>query len=148
VALVTERIVVDRAPQAVFDYVADFSNAAEWDPTIDASRRLDAGPIGLGSRFEVTIRMGPVPLRLVYEIVTYEPSARVVLATTSRVLRGRDDVRIERDGDRTTILWDAQFGLAGPGRLLDPLIRPGFAKVAGDAAEGLRRTLDRQPSGR
>ena len=35
----------------VFDYLKDFSNAAEWDPGVAEARRLDGGEIRVGSEF-------------------------------------------------------------------------------------------------
>ena len=36
-----------------FAYVADFGNAAEWDPGLKESRRLDEGALRVGSSFHI-----------------------------------------------------------------------------------------------
>ena len=41
-----------------FDYIADFATSQEWDPGTAASRRLDDGPVGRGSRYALDVRMG------------------------------------------------------------------------------------------
>ena len=43
----------------VFEYVADFANSQEWDPGVATAERLDEGPVGLGSRFRLGVRLGP-----------------------------------------------------------------------------------------
>ena len=37
------------APAEAFAYMADFSNARFWDPSVSQARREDDGPVGLGS---------------------------------------------------------------------------------------------------
>jgi hypothetical protein len=134
-------VTVDRqvpiAPAAAFDAVADFTSSARWDPGIASARRLDEGPLGVGSRFEVRYRFGPVTSPLVYEIVRYERPRRVVLATESLLHRGEDDVRFEQAGPATNVRWRARFGIRGPGRLFEPLLRVGFPRVAEEAGDGL-----------
>jgi hypothetical protein len=35
--------------ERVFDYLADFSHTAEWDPGVVEARQLDEGPVRLGA---------------------------------------------------------------------------------------------------
>jgi uncharacterized protein YndB with AHSA1/START domain len=55
-ALITRSQTIDRRVEDVFDVVADAGNFAAWNPTIKASRRLDDGELGDGSRFEWQLR--------------------------------------------------------------------------------------------
>jgi hypothetical protein len=126
---------------AAFDAVADFTSSATWDPGIASARRLDDGPLGVGSRFEVRYRVGPVTSPLVYEIAVYERPSRVVLTTDSLLHTGEDDVRFEQVGQATVVRWRARFGFRGPGRLLEPLLRVGFPRVAREAGDGLAAYL-------
>jgi len=129
-------------PEACFNHVADFTTTEAWDPGIRMARRLDDGPLGLGSRFEVISIIGPLNVPLVYEITTYEPSTRVVLTTRGRTHLGVDDVRFEPTADGGThVTWAAEFRLRGPGRLVDPLLGAGFRRVARAAVAGLRDAL-------
>ena len=50
-------------PDAAFAYLADFTHALEWDPTVVAAERADEGEIGPGSRFDLTVRIGGRRLR-------------------------------------------------------------------------------------
>jgi hypothetical protein len=124
-----------------FDFIADFTTSQRWDPGIAASKRLDDGPVGPGSRFEVRYRAGLVTIPLVYEITRYERPGHVVLSTRGLAHRGEDDVRIETTDDGTRVIWKATFGLRGPGRLLEPLLRRAFPKVAAEAGDGLEACL-------
>jgi dehydrogenase/reductase SDR family member 12 len=134
-------VTVDRevvTPQhAAFDAVADFTSSAVWDPGIASSRRLDAGPVTRGSRFEVRYRFGPLTLPLVYEITRYERPDRVVLETRSPLHVGEDDVRFRSSAAGTEVSWRARFAFRGPGILLEPVLRVAFPRVAQEAGDGL-----------
>jgi hypothetical protein len=51
-ALITRSQTIKAPIEKVFDTIVDGGNFAGWNPTIRSSRRLDAGDIGSGSRFE------------------------------------------------------------------------------------------------
>ena len=130
------------APQACFDHVADFTTTADWDPGITSAKRLDDGPIRLGSRFEVGVRLGLVSVPFVYEITVFEPGQRVVLTTHGPAHHGVDDVRFTPDAHGgTEVEWNAEFRVRGPGRLIDPVLGVGFRRVAKAAVAGLDRAL-------
>lgn len=129
------------SPEVAFDNVADFTTTAVWDSGIAATERLDDGPLGVGSRFEVHVKFGPVTTPLVYEITTYDRPHRVVLETKGRLYHGEDDVTFAPEDDGTRVTWNASFRLRGPGRLLDPALAIGFRRTVADAVEGLEPFL-------
>ncbi len=47
-----------RSAEDTFDYMADFANAAVWDPGTASAERLDPGTVGLGSTFRLGVRVG------------------------------------------------------------------------------------------
>ena len=140
-ARISEPLDVPIPVETAFDHVADFTTTADWDPGIARARRLDEGPIGLGSRFEVRLKLGPVTVPLEYEITAYERPHRVVLTTRGPIYRGEDDVRFAATEAGTRVTWNALFALRGPGRLLDPVLGVGFRRTAAKAVAGLDRSL-------
>lgn len=145
VARITEHVRTPLEREAAFDHLADFTTTAAWDPGIARAERLDDGPIGLGSRFRVHLRLGLVTVPLVYEITAYDRADHLVLDTRSPLHRGRDDVRFRSTLDGTEITWDAEFAVTGPfevGRLLDPVLGVGFRRAAREAVDGLARALE------
>jgi hypothetical protein len=142
-ARIVEHLPVPVAPVTAFDYVADFTTTAAWDPMITSSVRLDAGPLTVGSSFAVELALGGRTVPLVYTITVLEPSSRVVLETRSRWFWGRDDIGVSAGDapDTAVVRWDATFALRGPLRLLDPLLAVGFRRVAARAVAGLVREL-------
>jgi len=144
-AHIVEHLSVPVPPSVAFDYVADFTRTAVWDPMISSSRRLDTGPLVVGSSFAVDLRLGSGErtIPLVYTITVLEPSRRVVLETSGWWYRGRDDIGVEPGPSTSSavVRWDATFALRGPLALLDPLLAKGFRTVATKAIAGLAREL-------
>jgi hypothetical protein len=145
-ARISATIIVPVAPEVAFDHVADFTTTPGWDPSIRSAERLDAGPLGVGARFAVQFAMGARLVPLVYTITVHDRPDRVVLETTGRWHRGRDDVRFLADPAGTRIEWEAEFALRGPGRLIDPLLGVGFRRTAAAAVAGLERALSDPPA--
>ena len=142
-ARIVEHVRTPRSREEAFDHLADFSTTASWDPGISRAERLDDGPLGVGSRFRVHVRLGLVTAPFVYEIVTYDRSDHLVLETRSPLHFGRDDVRFRSTVDGTEVTWDAEFAVRGPGgRLIDPLLGVGFRRTGRAAVAGLADALD------
>lgn len=145
-AHIVEDFTVPVPPVTAFAYVADFTNTRHWDPQIDEARRLDSGPIGVGSTFEVALRIGSRTSMLRYTITTFAPDEHVVLETSGSWYHGRDDVRIRPSAaDGSEVRWDAVFALRGPLIVLEPLLRIGFRRTARKAVEGLEAALTALP---
>jgi hypothetical protein len=58
-----------RPAAEVFDYVADFTTNAEWDPGTVSADRIGGGPIGLGSECRLVVSFLRRTSRLTYRIV-------------------------------------------------------------------------------
>ena len=75
-----------KAPiEEAFDYVADFSTTAEWDPGIAEASRLDVGPSREGSRFRVIADFNGRKLPLEYTITAFDLDASDTAALTEHV---------------------------------------------------------------
>jgi carbon monoxide dehydrogenase subunit G len=131
--------------EETFAFIADFGNAGRWDPGVATSERLDPGPLRVGARFRLGVRMrgGVAPME--YRITRLEPLRRVVLAGEGSGVTAVDDIRFEPagpDGRGTRIDYTADIRLRGLLRLLAPFLGAAFSKIARDAAGGMRRALD------
>jgi carbon monoxide dehydrogenase subunit G len=132
-----------------FAFVADFANAARWDPGVASSERLDAGPVGVGARYRLGIRMGGRVTPMEYEITTFEPARRVVLAGSGSGVVAVDDIRFEAAPDGgTRVDYVADIRLTGVMRLLAPFTGGAFARIARNARDGMQRALDQRAGAR
>ena len=140
-------VVSTRSAEDTFDYMADFANAAEWDPGTASTERLDAGEVRLGSAFRLDVRVGSRTTPLDYRIVAFERPRRVVLLGESDTLRSEDIMTVVPAADGGSILtYDADLTLKGSFALANPFLGLFFGRIGDKGVEGLRRTLGGPPA--
>lgn len=139
-AHVVKTVTTAWSPERAFAYMADFSHAPEWDPGVVAARRQDTGEVGLGSVFDLTVRVGGRRFPLRYEVTDFAPG-RVTFTARSAVIESVDTVTVVRQGEATEVTYDARLRLRGILQLADPLLALGFSGVADRAIRGLERRL-------
>ena len=71
-AVLTERIQTTLGIDAAFAYIADFANSERWDPGVAASVRLDPGPVAVGARYRLGIRMSGRVSPMEYTITHFD----------------------------------------------------------------------------
>ena len=139
-----ERIETNLLLQDAFAFIADFANAGRWDPGVATSERLDAGPLRVGARYRLGVRMRGRVAPMEYADHGLEPPHRVVLSGRGSGVAAVDDIRFEATAEAgTRIDYTADIRLRGLLRLLTPFAGAAFAKIARDAATGMQRALDR-----
>lgn len=141
-------IEVAAALEDAFAYVADFGNAAEWDPGLLESRRLDEGPLRVGSAFHIVADVRGKAQTFNYAITELAAPRLVVVVGTGPKARSRDVITFEPGAVAgTRITYDVDLRLRGARRLAEPFLR-GFMRALGDAAiAGLKQRLDARPAG-
>lgn len=125
-----------------FTFIANFDNATHWDPGVASSRRLDPGPLRVGARYALGIRMRGRVAPMEYRVSVLEPPHRVVLVGEGSGVSAVDDIRFESSGTGTRIDYTADIHLTGLARLAQPFLGGAFEKIARDALEGMRGALD------
>jgi carbon monoxide dehydrogenase subunit G len=50
-AVIGNRVQIDRSPEKVFDYLVDLRNELDWNPDVQSMQKITDGPIGVGTRF-------------------------------------------------------------------------------------------------
>jgi carbon monoxide dehydrogenase subunit G len=125
-----------------FAFIADFANSQHWDPGVATSERIDDGPVGLGARYRLGIRMRGRVTPMEYRITAFEAPRRVVLTGEGSGVFAVDEIRFEPTGSGTRIDYTADIRLGGWMRLIQPFVGGAFEKIAKDALGGMQRTLD------
>ena len=115
-----ERIDTSLPLDEAFAFVADFANAERWDPGVASSIRMDPGPVGVGARYRLGVRMGG----------RVSPMDECSAA-----------------GDGTRIDYTADIRLVGLLRFAGPVAGGALAGVGSRAREGMRVALDRLATG-
>lgn len=130
-----------------FDYMARFSNATAWDPSVVAAEMSTPEPVGVGSVFELVVRSLGRELPFRYEVVEHDRPGRVVLRAERGSIVSEDTVTVTAlSVGGSAVTYDADLRLSGPARIFDPLLSLVFQKLGRDAEAGLRRELGRAGS--
>jgi hypothetical protein len=135
-------IVSSRAPAALFLYMARFSNATEWDPSVSAAEELQPGPPALGSSYRLHVRSFGRSIPLEYHIVEFDEPHRVVLRAENSLLLSLDVIEVT-DGPegQSTLSYDATLTLKGPLGIFSPVLNRPFRHLGDHAAAGLLRAV-------
>ena len=127
----------------VFEYLATFSNAHEWDPGVVDGEALTPGPVAVGSVFRLGVRLAGRVVPFEYRIVELDRPRRVVLQATHAHMTSTDTITVEGGsaGAGSLVRYAARLEERGVLRLAAPLISRFFSAMADRAAAGLRSTL-------
>lgn len=125
-----------------FDYLADFSHAQEWDPGVQRATRLDDGPVGLGSRFELVAEFNGRSIPLVYEVTTFEPPHRVGFLARTSLVESDDVISLSPTATGVDVTYRAILRPRGWLRLATPLVNRSFGAIGDRARDSLRRRLN------
>ncbi len=141
-------IEVPRPIDEAFEYLADFSNAAKWDPGVISARKITRGPIGRGTEFEIVSRFLGRDVRLRYRATQVDPPSRLVFEGGARTLRLVDTISLEKSAKGTRITYDANLALEGIFYLADLPLHLIFQWIGRKAIGGLERALSGRRAGR
>lgn len=129
-------------PDEAFAYMADFSHAVEWDPSVEEAKRV--GAAGSEAAFELVVRFGGRRLPMRYETAAFDPSQRrVVLRADNPRFVSCDTITVAPTPAGSSVHYDAALDLRGAGKLLDPLLQVLFRRTGDKAAAGMRAALNR-----
>ncbi len=131
-----------RSPSDVFEYLARFSNAAEWDPGVLDATDTTQGPPRQGSTYRLVVAFLGRRIRLDYRIAEIDPPRRVVLEAENAMIRSTDVIEVAPTPDGgSAATYTANLTLRGVMAVFSPLLEAGFKRIGERAAEGLRSTL-------
>jgi hypothetical protein len=128
--------------EETFRYVADFTTAAEWDPGIAESRRVNNGPPGVGATWDVValLRGSRVPFR--YQITEYLENQRIMLVGQGAKARSVDEIRFQPSAGGTRIDYRAELKMKGFSRITEPFLGGSVGALGAQALAGLKAKLD------
>lgn len=127
----------DRSAEDLFDYMADLTNFAEWDPgTKKAVQVKGAGP-GPDAEYDLDASGGT----LRYVVKSYDRPHKVVARAENRFITSIDTIEVSTDGNGSIVTYDAELTLNGPLKVADVLLQIAFNRIGGKAADGLVETL-------
>ncbi len=139
---ISRTFTVDPAPSVVLDYLKDFSHAEEWDPGTETCRRLDDGPVAVGSRWHNTSKIAGVSTELEYELKELTED-KVVFAGSNDTATTTDTITVVPSGSGSEITYDADIELSGAAKIATPVVKLVFEKIGSDTEEDMVTVLNR-----
>jgi carbon monoxide dehydrogenase subunit G len=134
-------VTTSHPPEEVFDYLADFSSVAEWDPGVKEAYPVNSGG-ARGAQFKVISRFLGRDVPLTYRAVELNRPHRVVLQAISDTVVSTDTISFRPLPDGGTLVtYDADLRLKGAMRLADLPMRLIFRRIGDRARDGLEEAL-------
>lgn len=141
---IRETIETDLPPAEAFAFIADFATNPIWDPGTDTAERLNPGPVGVGARYRLGIRMRGNVVPMEYTITTHDAPHRVVLEGEGSGVSATDEITFSPTNGGTRVDYVAEIHLQGLMRLAEPFLGGAFEKIGRQAAHGMKSALDQR----
>ncbi|GAA1861011.1 SRPBCC family protein [Asanoa iriomotensis] len=104
----SNEVLIRRPADAVFAYLSDLENLPRWNYAIRETRRIGAGPIGVGTVYR-QVRTLPRPMEESLEIIGYEPDRRLVVRGGLGVFDGSLTYLLEPANGGTRLVNDVEL---------------------------------------
>jgi hypothetical protein len=129
-------ITVDRPLCDVVAYLADFSNAVDWDPGTRECVRADHGPVYEGAHWLNVSEFWGHRTKLAYRLARMEDH-RLTFVGSNDTATSTDDLTFEDQGGVTHLVYDATIRFNGLAKLAGPLLRREFERLGDVLARSL-----------
>ncbi len=133
------------SPEVAFAYLADFTNAEEWDPGTWSCERI-SGDGGVGTTYRNISSFLGREVELTYTTAELAPPTRVHLRGTNEQFEGHDLFEIRASGKGSEVTYRADMSFSGITRLATPVVAAYLPLLASKTVDQLRDRLDRQSS--
>ena len=128
-------------PEAVFDYLADFTNAEEWDPGTVSCERV-SGDGGIGTVYRNVSSFLGRTTEITYTTVEAERPTRIHLIGRNDQFEGHDVLGIRASGTGSEVTYTAEFSFKGAARFAAPVVAAYLPVLAHKTVGRLRSCLD------
>jgi hypothetical protein len=126
----------------LFNYMATFSNAAEWDPAVTSGEALSDGNPRLHSSYLLSLAVGGRQISLEYEIVEFDRLRRAVVSGGTKMLRSLAEIEVTPSPRGTLLTYSVSISGLGPLAGADPVIARMLRRSGSKAEVGLRTRID------
>lgn len=138
-----QRTVYTEAPaETVYNYLADFGNAEEWDPNAVSVERL-AGDGGVGTEYRVKSMFAGRSTVLNYRVTELMPHSLIRLTGEKKAVTAVDTITIVTGAARTAVTYAVAFDFKGVFALAEPVLKIAVRRLLEQGAEGLSRELQK-----
>ena len=141
---VTRTFVVPAAPERVLRYLADFSNAEQWDPGTVRCVRLDEGPVRVGSRWHNESKIAGIGTELTYTLEQWTAD-QVVLKGHNDTATSTETITVESDPQGSELTYTNEVEMRGIAKLASPALKFVFERIGADLERQLTAAVEALP---
>ncbi len=138
---VSRTFTVSPPPHLVVDYLKDFGHAEQWDPGTRSCERIDSGPIAEGAFWHNVSKIFGVTAELTYKLEELT-DRKMVFVGENQSSRTVDTITVDADGPGSVITYVADLEMQGTAKLLNPVMKLVFEKLAGDTEKQMATVLN------
>ncbi|HYU04762.1 MAG TPA: SRPBCC family protein [Jatrophihabitantaceae bacterium] len=135
-------ITIDRAPSAVFAYLAEFENVPRWNYAIAETRKATDGPVRVGARY-LQLRTIPTRSEETFEVVEFEPDRRLVIRGQIGPFFGDIAYVLEGAANATVLTNTCDLRAHGPLSVVAPLATRRVQSAVAANLDVLKQILER-----
>ncbi|MDQ6934797.1 MAG: SRPBCC family protein [Actinomycetota bacterium] len=132
-------------PETAYAYLADFTNAEEWDPGTKECSRID-GEGGVGTRYRNVSSFLGRTTTLEYVAEELQEPSRIHFHGTNDQFDGHDHLTLRASGTGSEITYEAVFSFSGVARLFAPFVALYLPMLARNTVDQMSTRLDALPS--
>jgi hypothetical protein len=125
----------------IFDYVADFSNAASWDPGVPHASKIGDDEPRLGTEFDIGVSVLGTATTFRYEITRFDRPNIVEFQAQTRWMKSRDEISFLPLSDGVHVTYIARLELSPLLLAADPALQFAFDAIGDRARDGLKNAL-------
>jgi hypothetical protein len=135
-------ITIDRAPSAVFAYLAEFENVPRWNYAIAETRKVTDGPVAVGARYH-QLRTIPTRSEETFEVVEFEPDRGLVIRGQIGPFSGDIAYLLEAAANATVLTNTCDLRAHGPLSVVAPLATRRVQSAVAANLDVLKQILER-----
>ena len=135
-------VIIDRPPEQVFGYLADFARLSDWNPAVRATRKRSAGPPRVGTIYWQAREFAGRDIEDEFAITAYEPPARLAIESRSGAFPIAFDYQLAPVGGGTRLINRVRLEPAGLLGLAAPLLAPRVQTAVRDNLHRLKGILE------
>jgi hypothetical protein len=133
---------IDRPAEVVFPYLVEPPRQALWSDV--PMRQVTDGPLGTGSRLEVTFGMGPLKATIGLEFSRVEPGRALGFRSYSGPIRWEGEYRLSPSASGgTDVEQEGALTFTGLWRLLEPIVGAEIGRGEVKELERLKEVVER-----
>ena len=135
-------VIIHLPIQEVFAYVTDHANDKYWKPFVTESRKISAGPIGVGTLFEVVVVTLKRRIADQVEVLEYEPSHWYVYSSNNPLFAFTAQLSVSTVASGTHIQGHVNFHARGVWKLFTPFLAMFFRSQSKQTFARLKQVME------